>query len=80
MSETKYIYHFRDFSDEDLTTGFFIYTPKQVSEFIKKEPNVFFKQLGYDTLMNDLSFAMYNAMKIDIIGAYERMYQSHSRT
>jgi len=78
MSETKYIYYFRDFNENE--NGFFIYTPKQISEFIKKEPNVFFKQLGYDTLMNDLAYALYNAMKIDIIGDYERMYQSHSRT
>lgn len=80
MSGTHYVYHFRDLSDDCEITGFHIYTEEQVSNFTRLEPVVFFKKLGDASKMNDLAFAMYNSMRIDIIGNYEMMYQSHHHT
>ena len=79
MEEIKYVYHFRDFTEDNLD-GFCIYTAEEVNNFIKKEPGVFFEQHGPASKMNDLAFAMYNAMRIDIIANYQMMYQSHHHT
>ena len=83
MSETKYVYFWQDNSSWILNTGFYIYTEKQVSDYMKNNTTFKFTRLGYDTDMNDLSFAMYKKMEYNIIeeNSYRdnnTVYESHS--
>ena len=83
MSETKFVYFWQDNSSWILNNGFYIYTEKQVSDYMKNNTTFKFTRLGYDTDMNDLSFAMYKKMEYNIIeeNSYRdnnTVYESHS--
>lgn len=85
MSEAKYIYYWNDHSSWILNTGFGIYTVKQVNDFIKKNPQVKFSQLGPESSLTDLSYNMYKKMEYDIINEEKyrdnnTVYESHHHT
>lgn len=86
MSDEPTIYYWSDTSNWFLNYAFFIYTPKQVEEFSKKNPMVKFKRIGYATELDDISYAMLKACEYDIINDDEYIlnndfkYMSHFRT